>query len=146
MMNSPQFSEEEEIARLVRSTLNTAAQMGDLRLKQLMPPIPASRRKRLLFSGWQRQLTMVCLALVLCLGVYGLYQANHQSAWQGPSPTTIAITATFTTEPTATESNEGTATETVTAVETQAAILATLPPRATPVAALSTTNILINNN
>ena len=145
MINQPHFSEEEEIANLVRTTLQTAAQTDNRRLKQLMPAVPKARQKHLSFKSWQRQLAVVCTMVLLCVGMFGLYQVNQQPVWQGP-PTALAITATYTTEPTVTENSNVVVTETVTAVETQAAVPLIPRAAATPIAALSTGNLARNKN
>ena len=124
MIESPHFHDEEQIARLVRSTVQAAGQVDNGRLRQLMPPIPVRRARR----AWQRQLATGLAALLVCLSLFGLYQSNQPGA--GALPTAVAITATFTSEPTATERQ----TVTTTAVA-QTAIAAT-PAPPTPVAAL----------
>lgn len=148
MINQPHFSDEEEIARLVNTTLQTATQTNNLRLKQLMPEIPQNgRRRRRLTSLWGRQFAAICTAVLFCLSLYGFYQSNQPSAWQPPAGTSIAITATFTSEPTATDAGQPIVlTETAVAIETQAALNPTPAPPATPIAALFDQNLLSNTN
>ncbi len=131
MIESPHFHDDEQIARLVRSTVQAAGQMDNGRLRQLMPPIPVRRTRPV----WQRQLATACAVLVLCLGLFGLYQTSQPGV--GASPTYVAITATFTSEPTATE----TQTVTSTAVAQPPTIATPAPP--TPVAALP---LFVNRN
>jgi hypothetical protein len=131
MIESPHFHDDEQIARLVRSTVQAAGQVENGRLRQLMPPIPVRRARPV----WQRQLATGCAALLLCLGLFGLYHSSQPGA--GASPTYVAITATFTSEPTATE----TQTVTSTAVAHPAIIATPAPP--TPVAALP---LAVNRN
>ncbi len=124
MIESPHFQDEEQIARLVRSTVQAAGQMDNGRLRQLMPPIPVRRARQV----WQRQLATGLAALLVCLGLFGLYQSGQPGA--GVSPTYVAITATFTSEPTATE------TQTVTSTAVAQTVMAATPAPPTPVAAL----------
>ncbi|HRQ41154.1 MAG TPA: hypothetical protein PLD25_24820 [Chloroflexota bacterium] len=124
MIESPHFHDEEQIARLVRGTVQAAGQVDNGRLRQLMPAIPTRRTRPV----WQRQLATACAALLVCLGMFGLYQSNQPGA--GGSPTYVAITATFTSEPTATE------TQTVTSTAVAQPSLTATPAPPTPVAAL----------
>ncbi len=124
MIQSPHFHDEEQIARLVRSTVQAAGQVDNGRLRQLMPAIPTRRQRPV----WQRQLATACAALLVCLGLFGLYQTSQPGA--SVSPTYIAITATFTSEPTATE------TQTVTSTAVAQTAIAATPAPPTPVAAL----------
>jgi uncharacterized iron-regulated membrane protein len=117
MIKSPHFQDDEQIARLVRSTLQVATQVDNGRLKQLMPPAP-TRRQRLQRS-WHKQLATACTLFILCLGLFGLYQTGAKTA-----ATPIAITATFTSEPT------------MTATSTAVANHTTTPAPPTPVAAI----------
>lgn len=129
MIESPHFSDDEQIARLVRTTLQAATQPDNGRLKQLMPPLPTRRRR--LLTAWQRQLALAGAAMIMCLGLFGLYQTGQQALWPGSAPTQVAITATFTSEPTATATDTA---ATSTAVVLQTAVATPAPP--TPVAAL----------
>jgi len=126
MIESPHFHDDEQIARLVRNTLQTAGQVDNARLRQLMPPLPIRRRRPI----WQRQLATACAALLLCLGMFGLYQTS-QPGLAGSTPTSVAVTATFTSEPTATE------TQTATSTAVAHPGIAATPAPPTPVAALS---------
>ena len=148
MIDQPQYSDEEKIAQLVHSTLQSATQTNNQRLKQLMPAIPQNGRQRRRLAGlWSRQFAAICTAVLLCLGLYGFYQSNQPSNWQPPAGTSIAITATFTSEPTATDAGQSLAlTETAVAIETQAALNPTPAPPATPIAALFNPNLLSNTN
>lgn len=147
MMNQPPLSDEEEIARLVRATLQSAAQTNNLRLKQLMPAVPQHGRRPQRFTGWQRQLAAVCTAVLFCLGLTVFYQSNQPSGWQGTSATTSTMTATFTSEPTVTETDTAVAlTETAVVAATQAADVPTPRPPATPVAALFKQPLATQNN
>ena len=148
MINQPPYPEDDEMARLVRSTLQAASQTSNRRLKQRMPEIPhTGRQHRRLFTGWQRQLAIICTAVVLCSGLYGFYQSNQQPAWQPIPATRIAATATFTSVPTMTQTIEGIAiTETAVALETQSAAAKTPTAAATPVAALFQQTLSTHNN
>ncbi len=148
MINQPHFSDEEEIARLVHSTLHSATQTNNQRLKQLMPEIPQNGRQRRRLAGlWGRQFAAICTAVLFCLGLYGFYQSNQPSAWQSPAGTSIAITATFTSEPTATDSSQPILlTETAVAIETEAALNPTPVPPPTPIAALFNQNLMSTTN
>lgn len=89
-----------KIAQMVRSTLHAATQPDNRRLAELMPPIPSRQRSRWTLSlTWQRQLATACVGLLLILGGLGLSHFDRQSG-VGPAPTLLAITATYTTEPT----------------------------------------------
>lgn len=132
MIESPHFQDDEQLARLVRATLHTATQPDNGRLKQLMPPPPSRQR-----TVWFRQLAPACAALLLCLGLFGLYQTS-QPGLPGTVPTYMAITATFTSEPTATEVKEQAMTSTAVAQQTalaQTPVATPAPP--TPIAAIS---------
>jgi hypothetical protein len=117
---------DDELARLVRQTIQAAGQPEYGRLRQLMPPPPNHSRARRMMQ-WQRPLTAVALAAFLLLSSVGLYRSSHQ--WGGYTPTLIAATATQTTAPTKT------ALPTSTAVVQQTAV-ATPAPLPTPIAAV----------
>lgn len=138
MIDSPHFSEDEQIAQLVRSTIHQATQPDNRQLKQLMPPLPHRRPKQSLFQAWSRQVTAVCAAFIICLGLFGFYRSNQSAIWPGDTPTSIAVTATYTSEPTATESKEDiAATSTAKAAGSQTASLTATPvPQPTKIAAL----------
>jgi hypothetical protein len=149
MMKQPPFSDEEEIARLVRSTLQSATQTNNLRLTQLRPAAPRHGRRPQRFHGWQRQLAAVCTAVALCLSLTIFYQGMEQSGWQGSAAATSAATATFTSQPTVTETDTVVAlTETAVALATQAAAgqKHTPMPPATPIAALFKQPLTTQNN
>jgi uncharacterized iron-regulated membrane protein len=120
MIQSPQIQDDEQLARLVRSTLQAATQPENGRLKHLMPP-PPSRRQRPPRS-WHKQLATACAVLVLCLGLVGLYQSGARTA-----ATPVAITATFTSEPTMTSTATSTAVAQQTATPAPPTPLAALP-------------------
>ncbi|MCP4356619.1 MAG: hypothetical protein GY796_01195 [Chloroflexi bacterium] len=143
MIESPRFSEE-QIARMVRATLHKATQPDNGRLQQLMPAIPQKRRWLDWHFSWQRPLATMTVMLIVCLSGFGLYHVNRQPALT--SPTVVAITATFTSEPTAAETepaNELTMTSTAVAHQTQPAI-ATPAPQPTPIA-MNNGQLIISN-
>jgi anti-sigma factor RsiW len=91
-----------QIGQAVRSTLGVVTQPPTGRLGQLMP---TARAQRSFFSFgfiWQKQMASLCLFIVLLLGSLSLPLAKQRQAWNGPSPTLLAVTATMTEEPTAT--------------------------------------------
>jgi anti-sigma factor RsiW len=142
---------EREMGQMVRLTLQTATQPANGRLAQLMPPIPKHKQRwSLMMMGWQRQLAVVTMLVVILMGSFGVWNGRSQNIWGVPSPTTLAATAT--TDATATiaqqttQAGETLAAEglTVTAVAApsiqttaQASIISTPPPPPTPIAALS---------
>jgi hypothetical protein len=137
MIESPHFPDDEQLARLVRATIHTATQPDNGRLKQLMPP-PPTRQRALAGQriGWAKQLAPVCVTLILCLGLFGLYHTS-QPGVAGSAPTYAAITATFTSEPTATEMKAQEMTSTAVAQQTALAQTpAATPAPPTPIAAL----------
>lgn len=147
------LSTEREIGQMVRFTLQTATQPANGRLAQLMPAIPAKKQRwSFTMIGWQRQLAVVTLLVVIFMGSFGVWNGRSQNIWGVPSPTTLAATATSTKDATATiaqkqttQAEETLAVErlTITAVASpsmkataQAYITATPAPQPTPIAAL----------
>jgi anti-sigma factor RsiW len=140
---------EREMGKMVRLTLQTATQPANGRLAQLMPPIPTQKRSwPQLMMGWQRQLAVVTLLVVILLGSFGVWNGRSQNIWGVPSPTSLAATATSTKDATATIAQQTTqAQETLAAEEmavtavasptAQAYITATPAPEPTPIAAIS---------
>jgi hypothetical protein len=140
MIESSPFPDDEQIARLVHSTLHAATQPDNGRLKQLMPS-PSARHRKRFPQAWQKQLATVCAALILCLGLFGFYQTSHKAMWPNSVP---KITATFTSEPTATATSTDALADTSatsTAVVSHSTRATPAPP--TPIAALP---IPINSN
>ncbi|PID87124.1 MAG: hypothetical protein CSA11_10225 [Chloroflexi bacterium] len=143
---------ERHMTHMIYATLHTATQPTNGRLAEQLPPIP-HKKQRWSFTmlGWQRQLALVGLLVMLLFGSFNAWHAHN--IWSDPRPTTLAATATSTQDATATmlkqtsEAQETLAAEglivTVTAVvapaksaTTPAAIIAPAPQR-TPVAAIS---------
>ncbi len=145
---------EREMGQMVRLTLQTATQPANGRLAQLMPPIPQQKQRwSLMMMGWQRQLAVVTMLVVILMGSFGVWNGRSQNIWGVPSPTSLAATVTSTTDATATIAQQQTtqAEETLTAegltttavaspsmkATAQASIISTPPPPPTPIAALS---------
>ena len=143
---------EREMGQMVRLTLQTATQPTNGRLSQLMPPIPQQKQRwSLMMMGWQRQLAVVTMLVVILMGSFGVWNGRSQNIWGVPSPTTQVATATRDATATiaqqqTTQAEETLAAEglTTTAVASpsmkataQASIIATPPPPPTPIAALS---------
>ena len=139
---------EMRMGKLIQHTLHAVTQPTNGRLHQLMPTIPQKRKR----WGWnlalQRQVASASVFIMLILGGFGWYNANQQNGLL-PAPTYVAITATFTSEPTATEANAAATTlPTETAVangnvtnqQPNINVNTTPPPLATPIAALSMGN------
>ncbi len=132
---------EMQMGRAIQQSLHLVTQPTNGRLQQLMPPIPRKRERWQLNLTLQRQIASALVLSILILGGFGWYNATQQNGFL-PAPTYVAITATFTSEPTATEANgAATALPTETAVANQQQpninVNATPPPLATPVAMLS---------
>lgn len=144
---------ERELGQMVRFTLQTATQPTNGRLAHLMPAIPTQKQRRsFTMMGWQRQLAVVTMLVMILMGSMGVWNGRSQNIWGVPSPTTLAATATSTKDATATiaqqqttQAEETVAAErlTVTAVASpprkataQAYITATPAPQPTPVAAI----------
>lgn len=131
--------QESELGQLVRATLTAAAQPSSLRLRQLMPTPPRSRRASWQHSAWARPLALAALLIVLIWGGMGLYQ--QQFAGQGGSPDQLAVTATLTHEPTLTlaslEEKEEVKAVTTAVPASLFETAATPTPVPTPIAALA---------
>ncbi len=131
---------EMKMGRAIQQTLHVGTQPTNGRLQQLMPAIPQKNKQ----WGWnlalQRQITSALVLSMLILGGFSWYNATQHNGLL-PAPTYVAITATFTSEPTATEA-KATILPTETAVANQQQphinVNTTPPPQATPIAALST--------
>lgn len=133
MIESPHLPDEEQVGKLVRTSLQAVTRPDDGRLRQLMPP-PPTRGQRL-WAAWQRPLATLCTMLIFGIALWGLARGPQPAAWSPAGVTAVAVTATFTTHPTATET-EPTAGATSTAVHPGTKISATPVPPATPLAAL----------
>ncbi len=152
---------EREMGQMVRLTLHTATQPANGRLSHLMPPLP-TRQKRpspTMIRGWQRQLALVGVLVMILFGSMGLWHGRSQQIWGGVTTVTEAATATSTLNATATiaqrqtiqaqETMAAEITETAvaaTAIQTtsQAALNATPAPPPTPIAALPTHHHPVN--
>ncbi|KAA3664880.1 MAG: hypothetical protein DWQ04_03465 [Chloroflexi bacterium] len=136
------LASEKAVGRLLRGTLSSVTQPDNGRLRQLMPTLPTQKQRPAFNFSWQRQLASVCVMLILLIGGFGWYESNQNRNLM-PLPTFVAITATYTSEPTITNTAttvKATAEPTVTAVSENPApdFNATPPPNPTPIAALST--------
>ncbi len=92
---------ERKVGRLVRTTLQETTAPASGRIPQLMPAVPRQRPYPWRGLTWQRSVAALSLILVIFLGSAGLYQ-SRQAAITSATPTLMAVTATFTREPTAT--------------------------------------------
>ena len=133
---------ERAVGRLLHGTLTRATQPDNGRLRQLMPTVPTPKARQAFSFSWQRQLASVCVMLILVMGGFGWYESNQNRNLM-PLPTFVAITATYTTEPTITNTAttvKATTEPTITAVsEKQAPSFNATPlPNPTPIAALTT--------
>lgn len=126
--------DEQQLAGLVRSTLQAATKPDHGRLAQLRPAIPVRPQTR--WGMWQKQGAVICAVLVVCLSLLGVYQLKQGQNGGLFMPTFTAVTATFTSEPTATNP------ATSTAVAGAPLWVTPLPP--TPVAALPSTTFIRN--
>ncbi|MFO7682316.1 MAG: zf-HC2 domain-containing protein [Chloroflexota bacterium] len=138
---------ERDLGQMVRLTLQTATQPANGRLTQLMPAIPSHKQRRPgLVMGWQRQLAVVGLLMMVLLGSLGMWNGRSHTIWGAPSPT-LAVTATSTQDATATLAQQATQVQetlaaqqlTLTAVASptlEASITATPAPQPTPIAAI----------
>ena len=133
------LASEQAVGHLLRQTVHEVTQPSNGTLRQLMPAIPGKQSHQWVFNRpWQRQLASVGMLLILLLGGMGWYESNRSSS-MGPVPTFIAITATYTNEPTTTATTtQATAEPVITAVSAnpEPAYSATPPPNPTPIAAL----------
>lgn len=136
------LASERAVGNLLRGTLNSVTQPENGRLRQLMPAVPAPKKRLILHLNWQRQLASVCVLLILLVGGIGWFESN-QNRNVMPLPTFVAITATYTTEPTLTNTattvkSTAVPAETAVSANPAPAFSATPPPNPTPIAALST--------
>ncbi|MBE2222049.1 MAG: zf-HC2 domain-containing protein [Anaerolineae bacterium] len=136
---------EREVGQMVRFTLQTATQPANGRLAQFMPAVPSHKQhKSFTMMGWQRQLAVVTLLVVIVMGSFGMWNGRSQNIWGVASPTatsTLDATATIAQQQTI-QAAETLAAETLggTAVASptiQAYITATPAPQPTPVAAIA---------
>ena len=135
------LASERAVGRLLRGTLSSVTQPDNKTLRQLMPTPPTQRQRLSFHFTWQRQLASVCVLLILVIGGVGWYESN-QNRSMVPLPTFVAITATYTSEPTSTNTattEKATVEPTITAVSENPApaFSATPPPNPTPIAALT---------
>jgi anti-sigma factor RsiW len=144
---------EREMSQLVRLTLQTATQPANGRLSHLMPAIPTQKRHwPLMMMGWQRQLAVVAMLVMILAGSFGMWNGRSENIWGVGSSSTLTATATSTQDATATSAQQTIqAQETLAAEEMeitavaspakqatiQAYITATPAPRPIPVAAIS---------
>ncbi|MCP5099302.1 MAG: zf-HC2 domain-containing protein [Chloroflexi bacterium] len=128
------------IGTMMQRTLKQATQPANGRLRQLMPPIPQKQQRTLLGFAMQRQLASLCVMLLLIVGGFGWYESQQNHTILPLSPTSLAVTATHTTEPTLTAtSTDATTVPMETAVSHNPApeYSPTPPPNPTPVAVIS---------
>ena len=69
------LQQEQQMFRLIRSTLQSSPQPAPQRLRQLRPEIPFRPRSAGKFPVWQKRLAPVFMALLLLLGSLGLQLA-----------------------------------------------------------------------
>ncbi len=135
------LTSEQTVGRSLHSTLSSVTQPDNGRLRQLMPAIPTQKPRTAFNFSWQRRVASVCVMLILVIGGLGWYQSNQNRSMM-PLPTFVAITATYTSEPTITNTAttvKATTEPTITAVSENPApaFSATPPPNPTPIAALA---------
>ena len=121
---------ERKLGRLVRSTVEVAAEPDKARLRNLMPAIPRQRRSGLILPGWQKQLAPAVLILLLLLGGFMLNRMLPAGSVPSFVATAHAATATSTYTPTATLAQSISASDRLdhfSAVKQSAAVNALMP-------------------